>query len=251
MISQPASRFEEEARDQPDVMRDTMISFGGEDFIADLSGALIHVKSSTLIVADLHLEKGSFFAMRRQMLPPYDTAATLARLNAVVAKRGPKRIVALGDSFHDKGGPDRLPSEAIEALSHLGRLCEMIFIAGNHDPQGAGHLAGPLAGPSLDEMRIGGVTLRHEPKATPFPQIVGHLHPVARVVSSKGSLRRRCFAQGRDTLILPAFGAYTGGLNIRDSAILAAMDGDVPFAHVLGDSRIFAVPPMRTAPDRA
>ncbi len=113
----------------------------------------------------------------------------------------------------------------------------MIFIAGNHDPAAA------FAGFSdcIEELAIGGTTLRHEPKAGGGPQIAGHLHPVALVVSTKGALRRRCFAEGNGTLILPAFGSYTGGLNIRDRAFLAVTGGDVPKAHVLGEKRLFTV----------
>ncbi len=229
--------------DEP--MRDSLITLGGETFIADLSGALLHPASETLIVADLHLEKGSFFAMRRQMLPPYDTAATLARLTAVVAKRCPRRVISLGDSFHDKDGPNRMPRDAMEALAHLARSTELVFVTGNHDPAGTfANLADCCA-----QTRIGAITLRHEPEATRDPQIAGHLHPVALVVSSKGALRRRCFAEGRNTLILPSFGAYTGGLNIRDRAFMAVMDGDVPKAHVLGGTRVYAVAAGRTRGD--
>jgi uncharacterized protein len=216
---------------------DCVIRLGGENFIADVSGALLHPASETLIVADLHLEKGSYFAMRRQMLPPYDTAATLARLTAVAAKRRPKRIISLGDSFHDKDGPSRMPPGAMDALLALGSAAEMVFVTGNHDPQSTfSGLADCCA-----DIRIGAVTLRHEPATTREPQIAGHLHPVAVVVSSKGALRRKCFAEGRNTLILPAFGAYTGGLNVRDRAFMAVMKGDVPRAHVLGKVQVYAV----------
>jgi uncharacterized protein len=226
-------------------MRETAIMLGAEHFLAHLSGALYHPASETLIVADLHLEKGSFFAMRRQMLPPYDTAVTLARLTAVVVERRPKRLIALGDSFHDRNGPSRMPPDAMEAMGQLARSTELVFVTGNHDPvETFADFADCRA-----EMRIGTITLRHEPLARREPQIAGHLHPVAKVVSPKGALRRRCFAEGRSTLILPAFGAYAGGLNIRDKAFLDVMDGDVPKAHVLGQKQIFSVVAARTRPD--
>jgi uncharacterized protein len=226
-------------------VRDCLLALGGEQFLADPSGALLHPASATLIVADLHLEKGSFFAMRRQMLPPYDTAATLARLNAVAARLTPRRIVSLGDGFHDRDGPNRLPETEREALAHLSLMAELIFVAGNHDPSGT---FDGLGG-SVSELRLGAVTLRHEPAPGGGPQIAGHLHPVALVVSSKGAARRRCFAEGRETLILPAFGAYAGGLNIRDRAFLKVMQGDIPKAHVLGSNRIFSVAAARTRAD--
>jgi uncharacterized protein len=231
--------------DVSEPMRETMLHLGAESFIADLSGALIHPASETLIIADMHLEKGSFFAMRRQMLPPYDSAATLARLTAVVARRRPRRIIALGDTFHDRDGPNRLTSDCNDALAHLARSAELIFVSGNHDPR---ETFNGRAG-CVDEISIGAVSLRHEAVAGRGPQIAGHLHPVALVVSTKGAARRRCFAEGRDTLILPAFGAYAGGLNIRDRAFLAVMQGDIPKAHVLGASRIFSVETSRTRPD--
>jgi uncharacterized protein len=228
-----------------ELMRDVPIMLGRERFVAHLSGVLLHPASETLIVADLHLEKGSFFAMRRQMLPPYDTAATLARLLAVVVERRPKRVIALGDSFHDRNAPARMPPEAIEALQQLARGTELVFVTGNHDP------AETFAAMAdcQSEISIGSVTLRHEPKRTAEPQIAGHLHPVAKIVSPKGALRRRCFAEGRTMLILPAFGAYTGGLNIRDKAFLDIMDGNPPRAHVLGQRQIFSVAAARTRPD--
>jgi uncharacterized protein len=243
MMNAPSPALADETMPGP------VIALAGERFVADLSGALWHGGTRTLIVADLHLEKGSFFAARRQMLPPYDTVATLARLTEAVARHDPKRIIALGDSFHDAKAHDRLPQDAVEAISALARGRDLIWIAGNHDAVGPAGLPGDCA----EDCAIGRVRLQHEPRKAALrngeAEIAGHLHPVARIATGYGRLRRRCFAHGGGALVLPAFGAYAGGLNIRDRAFAGLFGQAAPQALVMGDKRLFAFPAARTLPD--
>ena len=225
--------------------RDRDFELRGVAVTPDVSGALWVERERALVVADLHLEKGSAFAERRVMLPPYDTAATLARLAAIIARFRPRVVVALGDSFHDIRAGARMAEGDRAGLRALTAGREWIWISGNHDP------APPdgLGGLALAEWRVAGLSLRHEPAAAPAPgEIAGHLHPVARVWSGSGSTRRRCFLSDGQRCILPAFGAYAGGLNIRDAAFGGLFSGDV-HAHALGRDRVFRVPLSRCAGD--
>ena len=218
----------------------------GEAALPDVSGALWLGDHGALVVSDLHFEKGSAYARRGVMLPPYDTAATLARLADVVARFAPKVIVALGDSFHDGGGPARMGDADRAALRALQQGREWIWISGNHDPEPPDDLGGLCAG----EIRLGALTLRHEPQAGSSPgEIAGHLHPVARVSAPAGTLRRRCFASDGLRCIMPAFGAFAGGLNIRDAAFAPLFSQAPVVAHVMGRSRIYAVSMMRCLGD--
>jgi metallophosphoesterase superfamily enzyme len=206
---------------------DKIIRLHGHAFVADPSGALFWPDERMLIVADLHLEKGSAHAARRVFLPPYDTAATLAALAAAVARFAPRRVVALN----------------LRALQ-AGR--DWIWIAGNHDP------AAPsgLPGEHHAALEIGGIALRHEPTAgLGMGEIAGHLHPVARVASRTGTLRRRCFACDGARLIMPAFGAYAGGLNVLDPAFAALFGARERHAHVLGRDAVHTVSPRQCLPE--
>jgi hypothetical protein len=218
-------------------MRATGVDIAGAVFIADPAGALFDETSGLLIVADLHLEKGSAFAARRVLLPPYDTAATLARLRILVRHYRPRAVAALGDSFHDRRAGERLHVGDRDAIAELQRGRDWLWIAGNHDP------APPIGmgGESHAEIRCGSVTLRHEPRpGAKAGEIAGHLHPVARVASSRGLLRRRCFVADGKRCIMPAFGAYAGGLNLRDPAF-GRLFGAHVIAHVLGRDRVYAI----------
>jgi DNA ligase-associated metallophosphoesterase len=217
---------------------DKIIRLHGHAFVADPSGALFWPDEHMLIVADLHLEKGSAHAARRIFLPPYDTSATLAALADAVARFAPRRVVALGDSFHDGGGAVRMLPHDTRSLRALQAGRDWIWIAGNHDP------AAPmgLAGDHQEALEIGGLALRHEPAAgLGVGEIAGHLHPVARVASRTGTLRRRCFASDGARLILPAFGAYAGGLNVLDPAFAALFGARERHAHVLGRDAVYTV----------
>ncbi len=192
------------------------LEFAGSSWLLDHSGALYLPDAATLVVADLHLEKASSFATGGQFLPPYDSEATLQRLGAVIARYQPARVVTLGDSFHDATGVRRLSARATNLLETLAQSRDWLWLSGNHDPVAPAGLPGQAA----DSIKLGPVWLRHLPQATSdAPQICGHFHPVARLAARGVRLRRRCFAFNHQVLILPAFGALTGGLNVRDAAL--------------------------------
>jgi len=220
------------------------IVLAGVPLVADRAGALYWPAEGLLIVADLHLEKGSSFAERGVLLPPYDTRSTLSRIAMLVAHYAPRAVVALGDSFHDRGGPARIGSADRTALAALQRGREWIWITGNHDPGPTEGIGGTFA----DAMAIGGCNFRHRPTGADG-EIAGHLHPMARVSARGRSVSRRCFATDGRRMVMPAFGAYTGGLNVRDRAF-AAVFGTCGFtAHMLGESRIYALAAERCLPD--
>jgi DNA ligase-associated metallophosphoesterase len=212
---------------------------GAVEFLADLSGALFWEQERLLVVSDLHLEKGSSFATRGVLLPPYDTVATLSRLAAVIAHYDPRTVIALGDSFHDRDAHERLSTPDREVLSAVQVGRDWIWIAGNHDPV----LPSALGGAVASEVAIGGIVFRHEPTGT-AGEIAGHLHPKARVSTRGRSMERRCFASDGARAIMPAFGAYAGGLSIRDRAFAKIFATDF-IAHVLGDSRMHAIAASR------
>jgi DNA ligase-associated metallophosphoesterase len=201
------------------------------------SGALWLEGERALVVADLHLEKGSSYAARGQMLPPYDTRETLRRLAAEAAALRPAVVVLLGDTFHDRSSEERLASEDAETLRELARGRTLVWVVGNHDTDGPQALPGETA----DELSMLGLTFRHEPQIGLQPgEVAGHLHPAARVTASRGSVRRRCFITDGERAILPAFGAYAGGLNVRDKAF-AGLFARPPLAGALGAGRVHAV----------
>jgi uncharacterized protein len=218
----------------------------GIALVADCAGALYWPEEGLLVVADLHLEKGSSYATRGVLLPPYDTAATLAKLGALVARYAPKFVVALGDSFHDGGGPERVSQDDRAMLGALQRGRDWIWIAGNHDPEPVRDLGGVSAA----MFGVGPLVFRHAPEREPSDgEIAGHLHPVARVSGRGRTVSRRCFASDGKRMVMPAFGAYTGGLNIR-SAAFADVFGTLKFtAHMLGEARIYAISAQRCLGD--
>ena len=221
------------------------LRLGDADFLADLSGALFHEGERLLLVADLHLEKGSAYAARRVLLPPYDTAATLARLAAAVTRWAPRAVVALGDSFHDVRAGSRMGAADRKALADLQRGRDWVWIAGNHDPETPDFAGGERRA----SMTVGALTLRHEPSHQGGAEIAGHLHPVARVTSPSGSLRRRCFVSDGQRCVMPAFGAYAGGLNINDAAFTPLFGDRAMTAHVLGRSGVYGVGMHSCRPD--
>jgi len=201
------------------------------------SGALWLAAEACLIVADLHLEKGSSYARRGQMLPPYDTRETLGRLEAEVARLSPRILVFLGDSFHDGAAEERLDAGDAARIAALAGGRRLIWVVGNHDADGPRRLPGERAA----ELALCGLALRHEPRAgAQVAEVSGHLHPAAKVRSPRGAVRRRCFATDGERLILPAFGAYTGGLNVRDSAF-GGLFARPPLAGALGRDRVHAI----------
>jgi uncharacterized protein len=213
------------------------LAVAGVEVVCRAAGALWLEAPGALVVADLHLEKGSAFAARGQMLPPYDTGETLDRLEVEVAALAPNMLVFLGDSFHDGGGEARLTARAAGRLGALAAGRTLVWVVGNHDADGPRHLAGEV----VSQVAIGGLNFVHEPLPAARPgEVAGHLHPCARVAARGGSVRRRCFVTDGERMILPAFGAFAGGLNIRDPAFSALMRR-APLAAVLGSGRVHAV----------
>jgi DNA ligase-associated metallophosphoesterase len=201
------------------------------------SGAVWIEAERTLVCADLHLEKGSAYAARGQLLPPYDTRETLRRLALDVRAHGPERIVLLGDTLHDTGAHGRIDADDTRLLAEIARGRALVWIIGNHDPEGPGDLPGETA----ETLAVLGLILRHEPQPGERPgEVAGHLHPCARVVGRSRSVRRRCFVTDGLRLILPAYGAYAGGLSIRDAAF-AGMFARPPLVGAIGSHRVHAV----------
>jgi DNA ligase-associated metallophosphoesterase len=167
------------------------------------------------VVADLHLEKGSARAERGALLPPYDTRETLARLARVIDRYDPARVIALGDSFQDVSAAERIGADDLETLARLQGRRDWIWIAGNHDPE----IAERVGGRVCREVRLAGMTLRHHPAVGSVThEIAGHLHPAAKLCMYGTSIRRPCFVGNGRRLVMPAFGAFTGGLNVLDDA---------------------------------
>jgi hypothetical protein len=192
-------------------------SFAGETFAASADGALYWAAQEALLVADLHLEKASWFARLGQFLPPYDSHATLSALTVEVERTGAKRLFCLGDSFHDRFGCDRLDSGARELLTSLTSRLDWTWIVGNHDPGFADHCGGRIA----DEVELGGIILRHEAmRGESHPEISGHFHPKLRVNLRGRRVSRRCFVASSSKVIMPAFGSLTGGLDAHHPEII-------------------------------
>jgi DNA ligase-associated metallophosphoesterase len=192
------------------------LALGGEALALDPSGALVFADRGMVVIADLHLEKGSAFARCGHLLPPYDTRRSLDLLERVLGRVRPRTVVSLGDGFHDPGGAGRLAADDRARLASLVARHDWLWVLGNHDP------APPegLGGRSEPALQVGRVVLRHQPEATPgWSGVAGHLHPVARLHRRARSVTRPCFVSDGARLLLPAFGAYTGGLDVREAAI--------------------------------
>lgn len=195
-------------------------SFAGQTLCALPEGALYWPDRRALIVADLHFEKASWFAAGGQMLPPYDSLATLTALAALVERTQPRELWCLGDSFHDSEGCDRLPDAARAALAALTGALRWVWITGNHDAA----LSGDIGGEIVEEAEVDGLLLRHEAEpAETRPELSGHFHPKLRVRLRGRHVARRCFVATPAKLILPAFGALTGGLDAQHPEIVRAV----------------------------
>ena len=209
------------------------------------SGALWLAAARALVAGDLHLEKGSAYAARGQLLPPYDTRETLGRLAAEVEQTDPRLIVLLGDTLHDSGGGERMDRKDILRLVEIARGRTVLWVVGNHDPEGPGDLPGE----AVNEVVLDGLTLRHEPQpGGQGGEVAGHLHPCARVGGGGRSVRRRCFVSDGARVILPAFGAYAGGLNVRDPAF-EGLFAQPPIMGALGARRVHPIGWRSTRPD--
>jgi DNA ligase-associated metallophosphoesterase len=212
------------------------IHLAGERLMLDPMGALFWPEQRMLVVSDLHLEKGSSFARRGMLLPPWDTHTTVDRLTLLLRRWSPATVVALGDSFHDSGGSGRLPATEQQRLNAMSRTHRFIWVQGNHDPAPPDNLGGEW----VETFKVGPVVFRHQAIVTAEPgEVVGHHHPKATIPARTGSVSRPCFVFDGRRLMMPAFGAYTGGLDVRDPAInrLFPRGGRV---FLLGSDRLFS-----------
>lgn len=214
------------------------LSLCGKALVADASGALYWPGERTLVVADLHLEKGSSFAARGIMLPPYDTRQTLQRLAEVIDRFEPRQVIALGDSLHDQSAAERIDATNLDMLSILQEDREWIWLTGNHDPVIAPKFGGRVA----DQLVIGGIRLTHIPgQGRMVPEIAGHMHPAARLSLYGHTIRRPCFVGNSRRLLLPAFGTFTGGLNVLDTAFMPLFGNDGMNVWILGQEGLYPV----------
>ncbi|MDH3659227.1 MAG: ligase-associated DNA damage response endonuclease PdeM [Alphaproteobacteria bacterium] len=205
--------------------------------LVDCSGALVWPDQNLLVVADLHLEKGSSFARRGSAIPPYDSRAAIERLTEVLRRWSPARVISLGDSFHDPDGSNRLSTADRRSIKDLTSRHDWIWISGNHDPAPPSDLGGT----SADEITIGKITFRHLPSSrSERIEIAGHLHPKASVRARGRKVSRPCFVCDRRRVLLPAFGCYAGGLNVLDPAVATLFPDDYR-AYLLGKDRIHMV----------
>ena len=215
-----------------------VLDFRGERLLLDPAGVLVWPRLSLLAVADLHLEKGSACAGRGQLVPPWDTHNTLARLAALVARHAPRTVVAVGDSFHDAHAATRLSAVDHAVLAGIGRATRLVWVRGNHDPlppQG-------VAGESCASFAADNLVFRHQALARMEDgdpgEVSGHFHPKARVSTRAGEIVRPCFMTSAQRIMLPSFGAYTGGLEVRNPAI-ARHYRQGGHAYLLGRDRVF------------
>jgi uncharacterized protein len=221
----------EDFREQP-------VAICGKAFVADAAGALYWPAEDALIVADLHLEKGSSFARRGQMLPPYDTRETLARLAEVLDRTQASTVIALGDSLHDEGASERMATADLETLAILQEGRDWLWITGNHDSTVSARLGGHV----VDELTVEGITLRHIPaQGRVTHEIAGHMHPAARLSRLGHTIRRPCFVGNGKRLVLPAFGAFTGGLNILDEAFEPLFGHDGMQVWMMGQEGLYPI----------
>jgi DNA ligase-associated metallophosphoesterase len=212
------------------------------------SGALWLPEASVLAAGDLHLEKGSSFAARGQLLPPYDTRATLHALLAEIEALRPRTVVLLGDSFHDERALGRLAADDIARIADISRRSELVWVAGNHDASLRSGSIG-LPGRVVEAHDVQGLVLRHEPAfGRQTGEVAGHLHPCAKVSGRAGGIRRRAFLTDGERLILPAFGAYAGGLNALDPAFMSLFAGE-PLAGVMGTDAVHPIAFSALRPD--
>lgn len=207
----------------------------GQRLMLDPAGAMYLPDHGVLCVSDLHLEKGAAFARRGQLLPPWDTLATLRILQGVIARHNPKIVISLGDNFHDRTGSADMPVEFRLMINDMALGREWIWINGNHDPDGVTDLAGI----SLDTLDHAGLHFRHEPQKKPLAgEISGHLHPSATLWRRARAVRRPCFAIDGKRMIMPSFGVLTGGLDIDASAFAGLFEKSTLAAHMLSQGRI-------------
>jgi DNA ligase-associated metallophosphoesterase len=219
------------------------LTVNGARLIADPAGVLVEPATRTLMVADLHLEKGSSLARGGRLLPPYDTRATLAALEGAIKRWRARRVVALGDSFHDGTAAERIALDDLFRLQRLVGRQEWIWVRGNHDPEPPASCGGVVA----DEVPLGPLVLRHQPAREGVGEICGHFHPKVSVRLRTGrTVTGRCFVGDGRRLVLPSFGAYTGGLDVLDPALLGLFADRFEVLLIARD-RLYRFPGVRLA----
>ncbi len=211
----------------------TCLGLGGVELHLDAAGVLFWPQARLLAVADLHLEKGSACARGGRLVPPYDSRVTLERLGALLARLRPEIVVAVGDSFHDLGAPSRLGAEDAGRLAAVSQAARFVWVRGNHDRLPCG-----IAGDSAEEFRLGPLVFRHQSRGEAL-EISGHYHPKARIPTRAGQVARPCFVADKYRIMLPAFGAYTGGMDVRSPQIAGLFPRD-GHAFLLGERRLFS-----------
>ncbi|MCC7276307.1 MAG: ligase-associated DNA damage response endonuclease PdeM [Alphaproteobacteria bacterium] len=211
------------------------VELNGATLLLDPSGALVWRDRALLVVADLHLEKGSSFARRGTLLPPYDTTATLEALARTLRRWQPRTVLCLGDSFHDDAAPERLGNGDRSRLRTLVAGHDWIWVAGNHDPG----LPPDIGGRVEAAVTLGGLVFRHAAAGTGAGEVSGHFHPKASVATRARRITGRCFVTDGRRLVLPAFGAYAGGLDVLDPAIAGLLRRRF-LAFLLGRDRLYA-----------
>jgi DNA ligase-associated metallophosphoesterase len=212
--------------------------FAGEPVVLDAGGALYLPKRNVLVISDLHLEKGSFFASRGNPIPCYDTTDTLLRLSEVIREYRPTRVVSLGDSFHDlRAGERMLQSDSALLETLVGSVESWTWITGNHDPE----IPARFVGHTVAVLNVGALYLAHRPEDAALPVVAGHYHPKHALRTSGRSIAARCFVLGAEVLLMPAFGAYAGGLRSRNRAIAALFANGLRRHVLLYGDKLWAV----------
>ena len=213
------------------------VHLAGERLMLDPAGALVWPEVGLLAVSDLHLEKGSSFARRGMLLPPWDTRATIDRMLLLLRRWQPRVVVALGDSFHDREGAARLPPGELARLAEMTARTRFVWVLGNHDPAPQPGLGGEW----VEDYRAGPFLFRHQARAGAESELSGHFHPKAAIPARGCAVSRPCFVADARRIVLPAFGAYSGGLDVRDPAI-ARLFPRGGRAFLLGRERLFSFP---------
>ncbi|MEO1016354.1 MAG: ligase-associated DNA damage response endonuclease PdeM [Pseudomonadota bacterium] len=212
------------------------VEVNGHELVLDREGVLYWPSERILVVADLHMEKGSALARRGALLPPYDTVVTLQKLEAIRKAYEPITVVSLGDGFHDGRGPKSLSLDVFDQLTRVMRGVQWCWITGNHDPL----IPLELGGAAIASLDVAGLRFRHEPQAE-TGEVAGHLHPKARVSGRSRKVSRPCFATDNSHLLMPAFGWYAGGLNVLNKAVNCLFPTGFD-AYLLGDKRLYRLP---------
>ena len=210
------------------------LHFAGHRLLLDPMGGIMWPEADTLLVADLHLEKGTACARRGHLVPPWDTHTTLDRLALLLRRYHPKTVIALGDSFHDDHGPSRMAHADSIRLQAMTQASSFIWVQGNHDPKPSA-----LPGESTNEFTHQGLTFRHQARPGATAEFCGHHHPKASIQTRAGRITRPCFVTDARRVMLPAIGAYTGGLDLANPAI-ARLFPHGGRAFLLGQSRLFS-----------